>query len=608
LERDEGEPNWRNFKEYINLRFGPSIRHNPLGELKELIQTGSVEEYQQRFLAILCRADRLQPKMQVQLFTPGLREPIRTDVELQNPASLQMAMALARAYEKRTQVTDPVQFPPHPLVAPATTTTAPKPHVPHPSASATGGSTTAAPHPPSTGGQRKVMRRRFLTPAEMAERREQGLCFNCEEKFTPSHRCKRLFLLLSPSDGSDDEELILEDDRPGISLYALTGIQPRASQTMQLQVHVGNTPLLALLDSGSTHNFITPEAAKRAGIAITPRRGLRVVVANGDRVASSGLCPGVPVKINDYNFTFDGYTLPLDGFDIVLGIQWLRTLGPILWDFNTLSMSFCKDNQQVQWHGIGTASQPRSCHISDAELMGALLSGFVDLFRTPIELPPEWPHDHHIHLLPGTAPVSVRPYRYAHNLKDELERQCGEMLRQGIIRVSNSAYTSPVLLVKKQDGSWRFCVDYRALNDKTIKDKFPIPVVDELLDELRGSKYFTKLDLRSGYHQVRMHPPDIEKTAFRTHEGLFEFLVMPFGLTNAPATFQALMNDVLCPYLRCFVLVFFDDILIFSPSWSEHLGHVHAVMRLLRQHKLFLKRSKCRFGDTSGLLRAHHLS
>jgi hypothetical protein len=136
------------------------------------------------------------------------------------------------------------------------------------------------------------------------------------------------------------------------------------------------------------------------------------------------------VKINDYDFTFDGYMLPLDGFHIVLGIQWLRMLGPIHWDFNNLSMSFWKDNQRIQWHGIGTAaSQPISCHVSDAELMEALLSGFEDLFAAPTKLPPERPHDHHIHLLPGTTPVSVRPYRYTHKLKDELERQCGEMLR-----------------------------------------------------------------------------------------------------------------------------------------------------------------------------------
>ena len=288
-----------------------------------------MEEYQQRFIAILWRADRLQPKMQVQLFTPGLREPIRTDVELQNPASLQMAMALARAYEKHAHATNPLHFPPD---LPTIIVLAPKPQVPHLTtspASAIVGSATAPIRPPSTGGQRKVMRRRFLSPADMAKRWEQGLCFNCEEKFTPSHQCKRLFLLLSPSDGGDDDELVLEDDTPGI----FTGIQPRGSQTMQLQVQVGNTSLLTLLDSGSTHNFITPKAAKRAGIAITPRHGLRVVVANGDRVASSGSCPGIPVKINDYGFTFGGYTLPLNGFDIVLGIQWLRTLGPILWDF-----------------------------------------------------------------------------------------------------------------------------------------------------------------------------------------------------------------------------------------------------------------------------------
>jgi hypothetical protein len=222
---------------------------------------------------------------------------------------------------------------------------------------------------------------------------------------------------------------------------------------------------------------------------------------------------------------------------MVLGVQWLESLDPILWDFNWRTLVFVCDGHRVVWHASDAAAPPTTLMSTHDDLMDELLSAFAPLVDEPTGLPPPRQRSHHIQSLPGTAPVAVRPYLYAYTQKTESERRCVYMLRSGVIKSSSSAFSAPVLLVKKHDGSWRFCVDYRALSDRTMKDKFPIPVVEELLDELCDTRFFTKLDLRSGYHKVRMHPDNIEKTTFHTHEGLFEFLIMPFGLTNAPATF-----------------------------------------------------------------------
>jgi len=240
--------------------------------------------------------------------------------------------------------------------------------------------------------------------------------------------------------------------------------------------------------------------------------------------------------------------------------------------------------------------------------MTQLLEKYEAVFAKPSRLPPPRSNDHRIILQENVGPVSVKPYRYLFFQKTEIEEQVRDMLGRGIIRPSNSPYSSPVLLVKKGDGTWRMCVDYQELNKITVKDKFPIPVIDELLDELHGAQYFTKLDLSSGYHQVRVAEEDIENTAFRTHHGHYEFLVMPFGLTNAPSIFQSLMNKVLHAQLRTLVLVFFDDILIYSQGWAQHMEHVKLVMTLLEEQQLYLKRTKCSFGQQEVQYLGHVIS
>jgi len=228
--------------------------------------------------------------------------------------------------------------------------------------------------------------------------------------------------------------------------------------------------------------------------------------------------------------------------------------------------------------------------------LALLLHTYRSIFSLPSGLPPPRSHVHSIPLLEGSNPVKVKPYRYPHSQKEEIEKLVHDMLLEGLIQPSSSLFSSPIILVKKKDGTWRVCNDYRALTAITIKDNFPIPTVDELIDELYGACYFSKLDLRSSYYQILLNSDDCYKTTFRTHQGLYEWLVMPFSLSNAPITFQGLMNQIFNGILRRFVLVFFDDILGYNTNWKDHLYHLEVVLKILQQNQLFAKFSKCTFG------------
>ncbi|KAL4278328.1 hypothetical protein GQ457_03G010840 [Hibiscus cannabinus] len=412
-----------------------------------------------------------------------------------------------------------------------------------------------------------------LTWNEMQKRRAQGLCFNCDEKFTTGHRCRgSQLLILEGIDDSYGEEVI--DDtlelQPEISLHALSGWS--SHKTMRVLAKIGTHAIVVLIDSGSTHNFISKKMATMLQLPVIPTKSFNVKVANGEPLQCQGRFENVPVDIQGIPFILTLYALPLRGLDLVLGVHWLEQLGTVVCNWKQLTMEFQWNNKTKKLQGMDTTIthpttmkviakearqegsmlalalpstiDPKSSHVHPD--MKQLLEQFGDVFQEPKQLPPTRDIAHHINLKEGIEPINVRPYR--------------------------------------------------ALNAVTIKDRFPIPTVDDMLDELYGATYFTKLDLRAGYHHVRVHEPDIPKTAFRTHHGHFEYLVMPFGLCNAPSTFQAIMNFIFCPYLRKFILVFFDDILIFSPNWNMHLEHVRIVFEILRQQQFFLKVNKCAFG------------
>ncbi|GKC00007.1 putative mitochondrial protein [Tanacetum coccineum] len=366
-----------------------------------------------------------------------------------------------------------------------------------------------------------AVQNRRLSQKEYVEKRANNLCFYYDQKYVPGHKCSgQLYSLVLMPEYEIEGEFLEEDEIIG--------------------------------DNG----LVDLQAPRR--LAVLKWRDLvrnLFIYRMDDAIASGG-----------YDMVW---------FITMVGME----IGDIRrFNFHELrqaelhSMSMC-----VFPNSASTCMQMEETTTFIHPVLQQVVEEYEDVFAIPTELPPKRDHDHKIPLIEGGQLVNIRPYRNPPTQKDAIEGMVAELLQARVIKKSNSPSSSPIVMVKKKDNSWRMYVDYRQLNKQTIKDKFPIPIIEELIDELHGSQLFTKLDLRSGYHQIRMNDAYIAKIAFRTHEGHYKFLVMPFGLTNAPSTFQSLMNEVFRQYLRKFVLVFFDDVLICTQIVEDHALHLKAV-------------------------------
>ncbi|GJW20013.1 reverse transcriptase domain-containing protein [Tanacetum coccineum] len=367
--------------------------------------------------------------------------------------------------------------------------------------------------------------------------------------------------------------------------------------TFLLNDHFANV----LFDSGAERSFVSSDYTPFIDIKpVALGSSYEVELADGKIVSTNTVLRGCTLELLNHVFKIDLLPTRLGSFDVIVGMDWLaHHHASIICDERIVRIPL-PDGHVLDVHGERPDVYPKSllCVKAGEKRLDDIhvVRDFPGVFPDDLSgLPPIREVEFHIDLIPGALPVAKAPYRLAPSEMNELSNQLEELQEKGFIRPSSSPWGAPVLFVKKKDGAMRMCIDYRELNKLTIKNRYPLPRIDDLFDQLQGACCFSKIDLRSGYHQLRVHEDDIPKTAFRTRYGHFEFTVMPFGLTNAPAIFMDLMNRVCKPYLDKFVIVFIDDILIYSKSEKDHEHHLRTILDLLKKEKLFAKFSKCEF-------------
>ncbi|KAJ9545141.1 hypothetical protein OSB04_024848 [Centaurea solstitialis] len=366
---------------------------------------------------------------------------------------------------------------------------------------------------------------------------------------------------------------------------------------------LNNYPATVLFDSGADRSYVSLEFRPKINKKSQNLKEKHIIeYSNGELVKANKVVRKCTLGLSGKDFSIDLIPIKIGSFDIIVGMDWMSNHRATICCAEKIVMFALPDGGVLEVHGdkprkdIKIVSYMKMRSHLRKECV-AFMAHVVDKKAKEkqiqdIPVVREFP-EFHIDLVPGAGPIAKSPYRLAPSEMQELSNQLQELLVKGFIRPSSSPWGAPVLFVKKKDGPFRMCIDYRELNKITIKNRYPLPRIDDLFDHLQGATYFSKIDLRSGYHQMRVREEDIVKTAFRTRYGRYELLVMPFGLTNAPAVFMDLMNRVCRPYLDKFVVVFIDDILIYSQSKEDHEQHLRLILELLKAEKLYAKFSNC---------------
>ncbi|KAH9735040.1 hypothetical protein KPL71_017615 [Citrus sinensis] len=429
LSQQDGQAvTWNTFVDELWARFGPTECEDFDEALSHVQQTGTLRDYQKEFERLGNKVHGWTQRALVGTFMEGLKPEISEEIRLFRPKTLKEAISLARM--KDEQIT--------------------------------------------------------LTWEEIQRRRAQGLCFNCNEKFTTGHRCTKAQLLILEAEEESEEtlETVPTEEAsydPKITFYALTGWT--TPQTMCVKAKIGPYEIIVLIDSGSTHNFISTRLANVLKLPIVPTTAFPVKVANSEKLACQGKFENIQILIQDIPFSLMVYALPILGLDLVLGVQWLEELGTVECNWKSLTMNFNWNNRPRHLQGLNPQSlqtatvaevnkeikqgheafaicfQLQLEEVTAPAAMQGLLRNYKELFQEPTQLPPKREIDHCITLKEGTEPINIRPYRYAHFQKEEIEKQVQEMLNSGLIRPSTSPFSSSVVLVKKK--KWKLEVLYR---------------------------------------------------------------------------------------------------------------------------------------------------